>query len=143
MNLKNYTSTVAPETSVNKIERALSRMGANSILKEYKSGNLISIKFVVELNGNSIAFRLPARVETVFDVMWRQISKPQKGTKEKIEDQAARTAWKLIADWVEVQASMIYLEQAEVTQVFMPYAITKSGETVYELFKTGGMKMLS
>lgn len=143
MNLKNYTSTVSPESSVSRIEKSLSKMGAKYINKEYGGGILVGISFVIELNGNSIVFKLPAKANIVFDVMWKQVSRPHKGTKEKVLDQAARTAWKIIADWVEVQASMIYLEQAEVTQVFMPYAITQSGQSIYELFKEGGMKMLN
>lgn len=135
MNLKNYTSTVAAASSITRIEKRLVEIGAKNINKQYEGGVLIGIQFLIDVNNNTVAFSLPAKVDTVYKVMWGEIKKPVKGTQERVRDQAERTAWKIIADWVDVQASMIYLEQAEVMQVFMPYALIRGGQTFYEAFK--------
>lgn len=149
MNLKNYTSTTPAEKSIAAIKKTLVRMGAKNINEEYKDQVLIKVKFLIDVNGNTIAFDLPANVEACYQAFLKTLNRNKNGDfhgsvdLNKWMQQAERTAWKLIADWVEVQASMIYLEQAEVVQVFMPYAITKNGSTIYEVFKSGGMKMLS
>lgn len=145
MNLKNYTSSVAPEKSISRIEKKLVSIGAKNINKEYdKDQMLVSIKFLIDINSHTVAFALPARVKVVFDVMWKEISRPRPDTHKRIQEQAEMTAWKIIADWVEIQASMIYLEQAEILQVFMPYALVGSSNvTLYDKIKGDGFKALN
>jgi hypothetical protein len=142
MNLKNYTSSVPASTSVDRIERRLVAIGAKNVNKEYKDGTLIGIKFLIDVNGNTIGFELPARIEVVFDVLYREYRKPTAETKKRVSEQAVRTAWKIISDWVEIQASMIYLEQAEILQVFLPYALMPNGKSVYTNVIDSGLKLL-
>ena len=142
MNLKNYTSTVAASTSMARIEKKLVEIGASQVNKEYKNQICVGVKFEIEVKGVPVSFELPAKVDTVYKVMRSEVKRPNENTDTRIKEQAERTAWKIIADWVDVQASMIYLEQAEVLQVFMPYAITKEGKTVYQLFTENSPKLL-
>lgn len=143
MNLKNYTSKTPARSSLDLIEHRLIAMGASNISKRIEKGAVAGITFTIEVSGNTIAFNLPANIKACFDVFWLEIRRPAPDTKKRLEDQAERTAWKIIADWVEVQAAMIRLKQAEPMQVFLPYALTKGGETVYETIKSGGLKMLT
>ena len=48
------------------------------------------------------------------------------------EDQARRVAWRIVRDWVEAQMAIVELEMAKVDQVFLPYARTPNGQTLYE-----------
>lgn len=64
--------------------------------------------------------------------------------KKTLQAQAARTAWKIIHDWVEIQVTMIQLEQAEAMQIFLPYVYSQeSQQTFYEVIKEKGFKQLS
>lgn len=143
MNLKNYTSGVAASRSIEQIEKRLIKMGAKNINKEYNNETLVGITFLIDVKGNTVAFKLPANTEAVYKVFWLEVKREGPETKKKLQEQAERTAWKIIADWVDVQASMVYLEQAEVMQVFLPYALMKGGETVYETMKSNGLKALT
>lgn len=144
MNLKNYTSTTPVATSMGKIEKSLVSAGATDISKTYEDGICIAIKFRMVVSDKPLFFMLPARVKSCFDVMWKEVKRPQPDTKKRIRDQAERTAWKIVCDWVEVQLSMIMLEQAEALEVFLPYVYNPAtNQTFYHQLKDKGFKQLT
>ena len=60
---------------------------------------------------------------------------------DKIRDQASRTAWKLMQDWIEIQVSLIEMRQVEFLQVFLPY-VWDGQQTYYSYLKEGNFKLL-
>lgn len=142
--IKNYTSGVPVDRTVSKIEAILVNCGASNIVKDYKENKLDAICFLVIMpnTGERIAVRLPANVDAVCDAMQSQIKRPRKGTLDKLREQAARTAWKLMQDWVEVQMSLIQMHQAEFLQVFLPY-VWNGKTTFYNQLKEQGFKLLT
>lgn len=146
MNIKNYTSTVSADRSVNLIEHRLIGVGATHIAKVYEGEpkRLKGITFQIPVNGIPLLFKLPAKTDLVFKVLWAEVRKPRPSTKQTIEEQAERTAWKILADWVDVQISMIKLEQAEFIEVFLPYSYDpKKDQTLFERFKENNFKQLT
>jgi hypothetical protein len=145
LNLKNYTSEVPVTRSVSHIEEALVKAGARDIYKTYgPTGKLDSVCFALEVSGQKRAFRLPSRVDKVYDHLKKAIKRPRPGTKDRLEDQAARTAWKILSDWVDVQISLVILEQAELAQVFLAYMWDPNKmETMYDKLKGSSFKMLT
>lgn len=144
MNLKNYTSEVPATTSMGKIEQNLVAAGATDISKKYEDGVCVAITFRMVVNTQVLFFKLPARVEHCFKVLWKEVKRPVAGTKERTRQQAARTAWKIISDWVEIQLSMIKLEQALPLQVFLPYVYDPASEqTFFEKLEQTNFKQLS
>lgn len=147
MNIKNYTSGIASETSVSRIESKLAACGASGIMKLYGPDKKISaIVFEIPMREKApIRIKIPANVETCFQAMWKQHclshSRPRENTKATIREQANRTAWKLVQDWVEVQISMIVMQQAEFLEVFLPY-IWDGRQTYFESIRAGGFKAL-
>lgn len=143
--IKNYTSGVPVERTISKIESALVGSGASNIMKDYNKNGVLSAVcfFVIEPNtGQKRAVRLPANAEGVYNALRLEVKRPRRGTLEKLRDQANRTAWKLMQDWVEVQLSLIQMQQAEFLQVFLPY-IWDGKQTFYTAIKSGGFKLLS
>ena len=142
--IKNYTSGVPVDRTVARIEQVLVQCGASNIMKDYEGGKLSAICFsVVQPNtGIRTAIRLPANVEAVYETMRKAVKKPRRGTMDKIRDQASRTAWKLMQDWVEVQLSLLSMNQAEFLQVFLPY-VWDGKRTFYAALKESGFKMLT
>jgi hypothetical protein len=142
--IKNYTSEVPASRSVNHIEDRLVKHGAKNILKIYNEDKKLSgVAFIVSINGKEMPFRLPARIERVEKHLRESILRPRKGTLEKVKDQAERTAWKLLSDWVDIQMSLIELDQVELLEVFLPYIYDYEKErTFFEGMKSDGFKML-
>lgn len=142
--IKNYTSSVPSSTSVNYIEQKLVAHGATNIVKRYGPDKVLtSIMFQIDRGGQLVPVCLPARIDAVERTLKKQIRRPKPGTMERVRQQAERTAWKIISDWVDVQFAMITLEQAEFLEVFLPYVWSPDKErTFFETVKDGGYKML-
>jgi hypothetical protein len=124
MNLKNYTSSTPAHQTISFIEAYLASAGVTGISKQYDNGQPVAIFFHIDLPPNRFTVRLPARVEDVQSFLWQEycasVRKPRK-TREDFREQAARTAWKIQQDWVQVQMSLIKLKQADFLEVFMGF----------------------
>ncbi|MHB1051417.1 MAG: hypothetical protein ACYC09_15175 [Bacteroidota bacterium] len=143
--IKNYTSSVAVDRSVSLIEHELVKAGAQHIAKSYdEKGNLEGIMFQITSREIPLSFRLPAKWRQCYQLMYNEVRRPRPDTEKKIREQAQRTAWKILYDWVQVQVSLIKLEQAEVVEVFMPYLFNiKTQKTLFETARDNGFKMLT
>lgn len=140
--IRNYTSQASVSSSVERIERTLVEAGAKSIAKDYDAGLIIGIRF--ELRGDSdrdFAVRLPARVHEVYKLFKAEKKLATKQQLEKLRQQAERTAWALLRDWVDLQMSMIKLKQVKPIEVFLPYFWTGT-ETLFEAMEKTNFKML-
>jgi hypothetical protein len=143
MNLKNYTSETPAINSMGRIEKCLVQAGATDISKRYNDGICTAITFRMMIKLQPVFFKLPARVEACFDVLWKEIKLPRPDSRQRVKAQAERTAWKIISDWVEVQLSMIMLEQADALEVFLPYAYDPQNDTTfYHRLKENNFKAL-
>lgn len=153
MFLKNYTSNVPVSETIHRIEKVLLRCGVTGIMKEYGlKGDVIAIMFRVETPAGKRFIRLPADEQRALDALWldyvgddkKYLSKDGsrldswgcRKKKKKIDfaQQASRTAWKIVQDWIEVQMSMIQLGQADALQVFLPY-LFDGKRTYYQALK--------
>lgn len=146
--IKNYTSTVPSSRSVSFIEHRLVKYGARNIMKSYDgSGKLAGLCFVIEVPGaGQVSFAVPAKVSEVERRLFLDVRRPRPDTKKRISEQAERTAWKLLSDWIEIQLSLVELGQVEFMEVFLPYAVSGFREgkpqTFYERIKGDGFKLL-
>lgn len=142
--MKNYTSSVPAARTIEKIEQKLVEAGAQGITKTYKDGLVTTISFSI-MNPETqypVYIRLPANVEGVMDVFLKSKSRAiSRSQRENLQQQAQRTAWKLMQDWVEVQLSLIELKQAELLQVFMPY-VWNGEQSLFQYMKANQMPAL-
>lgn len=145
MNLKNYTSSVPVINSIARIEHRLAQAGATHIAKSYNKERPIGMIFQIPINNVPLTFKLPAKAEKVYDYMIKQRAKPPK--KEQLETirlQADRTAWKILADWIDIQVSIVQIDQAEPTEVFLSYLYdSKRDQTLFDKMKETNFKQLA
>lgn len=140
MGILNYTTSIAAEKTAQEIQQKLVKATATAVLSEYENCVLSHLSFKVNTAHGEMGFRLPANIDGVLKAMQRDGSVPKK---LKTREQAARVAWRIIKDWVEAQLAIIDADMATLPQVFLPYAQTKDGTTVYECFLKTGLPALS
>jgi hypothetical protein len=151
MPILNYTTAVPAEKTIGEITSLLVRKGARSINSEYcENGEVEAVSFVMPVGGLPVRFLLPSNTEGVLRVMLKE--KPFNATyhgygnknayEAKFKAQANRVSWRILKDWVEAQIALIESGQAEMGQVFMPYALAEQGRTMYELFVESSQKKL-
>jgi hypothetical protein len=106
---------------------------AGAIWKEYESdGTISALSFRIQTEFGILAFRLPANIQRVYQVVVRDGRIPRS---QRTREQAARLAWRIVKDWTEAQLAMIEVGLVDLTQVFLPYMQAPSGETLYELMR--------
>lgn len=129
MPLLNYTTSIAPQKTVMEIQQALAKAGASSIMADYDSdGNVVALSFRLKAEGQDISFRLPTDWKPVLETLRRQ----NVTAKLQTPEQALRVAWRITKHWVDAQLAIIETRMVTTAQVFLPYAITKDGSTVFE-----------
>ncbi len=90
---------------------------------------MIALSFGMEVEGRLIGFKLPARIDQVEAVL--KETKRWSNTQE-LKDQAYRTGWANIRDWVTAQMALVDTRMAKLQEVFLPYMAGKNGKTLYE-----------
>lgn len=145
MNIKNYTSSVEASKSMARIEELLVEIGATNINKQYENKICTGITFLLydQQLQQTLPFHLKAQTEECFHILWKDVKLPRPDKKEQLQKQAAKTAWKILSDWTEIQCSMILLGQAKPLQMFLPFVYdAKNNETLFDKVATGKAKLL-
>lgn len=128
MPLLNYTTKIDIFTTLGQIQGMLVKHGAKKILQEYDDdGQVEAVSFMINTPVGVQAIRLPANVDAVHRVL----------TKQKVKcdrSQAERVAWRIVKDWVEAQMAILESEMVTMDEIFLPYMVDKSGNTLYQLF---------
>ena len=131
MAIKNYTTTKHPCESIGEIQAALAKGGAKKVMIDYdESGEPKSLAFALETERGFIGFQLPANIEGVYEVFKKQ------KVRADIE-QAKKTAWRNVRDWVLAQMDFIEAGNATLQEAFLPYLTNKEGQTLYQVYISG------
>jgi len=136
MALKNRTSK--GRNTFEKIQLILSSNGADKIMFDYKNGVVEAITFSLTIEGKIMGFHLPALVENVTEILYGgedRWGRPKKITDTQRE-QAYKTAWANIRDWIDAQLALVQTKQAKVQHIFLPYLIMKGGRTLAETIES-------
>lgn len=139
MTLKNYTTSIKIEKTISEIETMLAKFGATHIFKIYDNGIPIGLAFTIVVDGNSIPYKLPMKEEKILLVLKKSnINKKFKGI-----DQARRTGWRIIKDWVDSQLALIEIELTKPEEIFLPYMYdSKTDSTFFQKLEKKGLNNL-
>lgn len=135
MAIKNYTTTVDVYKSLGEIQGALAGHGARQIMVEYDdAGQPIGVTFAVDTPVGRRGFALPANIDGVYAVFQKQKVKADR-------EQAAKTGWRNIRDWVLAQMAIIEVGMVSIEEVFLPYLTDGRGNTLYGLYQSGQLAL--
>lgn len=142
MPFKNYTTTIDEHKTIGEIMGMLAKNKARQILTDYnENGEVKSISFMYPYQDRLIGIKLPGNVNAVYKIMMQQREKKEIKIKVDME-QATRTAWRNIKDWLEAQMALVEADQAKMEQIFLPYTLNSNGQTFFEAYEhrllTGG-----
>ena len=137
MAILNYTTSIQSEKTASEIQKKLAIAGAQAVLSEYDN---VGIMCAMSYRINNIFFRLPINIDGVYTAMQKDNKVPKR---LKTYEQASRVAWRIIKDWIEAQVAIIQAGQADLVQVFLPYAQNHEGKTIYEAIKDNGFKQIT
>lgn len=138
----NYTTKVPVETTISEIQKALAQIKITAMMSEYDDDGVITgLAFRINTQHGVVSYRLPANIDSIYTFL--QKHKGIDRNAYRTREHACRVAWRIVKDWVEAQVALIQAEQADKEQIFLPYAQTHSGSTVYELFQSQGQKLLA
>ena len=127
--LKNYTTKVPANRSVQEIQEMLIKTGASGVLMEYEkgTGRIEGLSFQIEFDGKKMGFKLP--------LQWRDAQKvlaSEGNRRADDDDYTYRVAWRILRDWVDIQVTLIEIKQVQLQQVFLPYMVQRNNRTLYE-----------
>lgn len=129
MPIKNYTTIVPADRSIQEIQSALVKHGAVGFMLRYEqgTGRIEALTFGLRVSEQEVGFSLP--------VDWHKfqaVLKDQQVKRWDDEDYCYRVAWRCIRDWVLAQLALYETQMVSIPQVFLPYAVTKNGQTLFE-----------
>lgn len=140
MPILNYTTKIDSYKTITEIQQILSKQGARKMIVDNDvSGLPTSLTFCIDWHGAPLAFALPCNFEGVLKAMKRSSKVPRSLCNE---EQALRVGWRIVKDWVEAQMAIVEAQLASVAEVFLPYAVTKSGTTLYKHIETDSRLLL-
>lgn len=130
MPIKNYTTKIDCYTSIGEIQAVLAKHGARKIMIDYgENGEPDGIAFAIQQGNTYQMFILPANVDGVMAVFEKQKVKADM-------EQAERTAWRNVRDWIMAQMAFIESGNVQMDEIFLPY-LTDGKKTLYEAYKSG------
>jgi hypothetical protein len=134
MAIKNYTTIVPANRSIEEIHGALVKHGATGVLYKYEqgTGRIEALQFLLPVKDQNVTFSLP--------VNWRKFQRVlelQQVRRWNEEEYVYRVAWRNIRDWVMAQLALYETEIVEMPQVFLPFATDAQGQTLYEKMVDG------
>ncbi len=140
MAILNYTTKIDSQKTILEIQQILVKHGATKIVSDYEGDLISSLTFCIDMNGNTVAFKLPCNYDGVLQIMKKDKKVPNSlCTKE----QSLRVSWRILKTWIEAQMALVEINMVDLAEVFLPYAITKNGTTVYqEIISGNGMLLL-
>lgn len=135
MAIKNYTTEVDAYKSLGEIQGALAKHGARQIMVEYDdAGDPSGVAFTIETSVGRSGFMLPANIDGVAAVFQRQKVRANR-------EQAIRTGWRNIRDWVLAQMAIVEAGMVSMEEVFFPYLTDGQGNTLYGLYQSGRLSL--
>ena len=141
MPILNYTTKIDAWTTVNEIQKIMSKHKVSHFSIKNDGSRPVALSFTIDYQGTPMNFLLPCNHGGVWQVIRSDKSIE---SKYRNEEQAFRTSWRIVKDWVQAQLAIVEAQLASIQEVFIPYlVINNTGETLSQRILNGdGIKLL-
>lgn len=141
MPILNFTTKIDTWKTVTEIQQILSKHNVCNFSITNEGGKPVALTFTIEFKGQFLNFLLPCNYKGVLSAFKKDRKVPRSSEND---EQALRTAWRIIKDWVEAQMALVESEQAKPEVIFLPYLMKEDGQTLSQFLLEGnGLKLLS
>lgn len=143
MAILNFYTKIDASRTISEIQKTLAGAGAKAVLIEFDDDGIeTAVSFRMLYKEAMISFRLPSNLDSIYVLLQRDDSRHSRPA-FRTREHAARVAWRIIKDWVEAQCAIVEAEQAEMVQVFLPYAqVPETGQTLFQHLEQKQFKLL-
>ena len=140
MAILNYTTQIDYHKTISEIQKILASNGAKKIVIDNNDNGIpVAMTFSIFWKESYIGFCLPCNFKNIYLALKKDSRVPKK---LRTEEQAVRVGWRIIKDWVAAQMAIVQSELATMTEIFLPYAITAEGRTLYKFIENNQHLML-
>lgn len=141
MPILNYTTKIDSIKTISEIQQLLAKNGVKKMIIDNDSRGLpTALTFCIEWNGSLVAFNMPCNFEGVKKAMMKN---KKIARHHCTDEQALRTGWRILKDWIAAQLAIVEAEVATLPEVFLPYVVTKSGSTMYHYLNSNSSLLLT
>ena len=134
MAILDYTTKVPVSRTIAQIQAKLVEHGARAIIMEYgDDGRVEALAFNVKMPNRDLPIRLPINTASTLKVLQRQAADREIPARYANEAHAYRVAWRNIFHWISSQMALLETEMVRMEEIFLPYIITDSGKTVFQV----------
>lgn len=133
MAIRNYSTRVPVTNTLGKVTTALAKRGVQQISTTFgDDGTPAGLTFALHTDFGVRNFSLPVKIDGVLAHLKQDHSLTPS---QKTPARAKMIAWRNAQDWLETQFALIDAGMAELDEVFMPWMIDITGNTMYQLYR--------
>lgn len=141
MPILNYTTKIDSYKTITEIQKILAKKGVSKMIVDNDVfRNPVSLTFCIDWNGRLVAFNLPCNYTGILGAMKRDRNVPHRLC---TEEQSLRVSWRILKTWIEAQMALVEADLATIQEVFLPYALTKGGTTLYKMIDSDNQLLLT
>ena len=145
--LRNYSTKVPADRTIAAIEKQLTKVGVRRIEKFFaEGGNCEGLMFQMEATpGQLVTLKLPARTEAIYKRFRAGVRGEISPIRQRgLREQAHRTAWRTLAELVQIHLDMMDLGQSTLLESFLSQTYNQAtGATLYEAVVASELKLLN
>lgn len=130
----NYTTMIDPLKTAGECIARLAAHGATAIGMTYDRGKPTGLHFAIDTKHGPRSYALPVNVAGTLAALNRAYRANRIPRSRTTVEQAERTSWRVLKDWLEAQLALIEAGVAEMPQIMLPYMLVGDGETVWTRF---------
>ena len=130
----NYTTVIDPMKSVGECTALLVKHGASAIGTTWADGKATGLTFEIRTVHGMRRYSLPVNINGTYAALQGAAVRGAIASRFATEEQAERTGWRVLKDWLEAQLALIDAGVADMQEVMLPWMHLDRVTTVYRAF---------